>query len=311
MGHKHGSIVHEFTKEYKSMAAYGESKHQAKKAGTLEGKIFSFNTMKAYKRAGVAFGRWCKQEHGCKTVLSCRDYVADYLTFRMERCSAYTVKLDAASLAKLYRCRSQDFGIETPARTRPGIQRSRKPRNMDKHFSETRNAELVNFCRCTGLRRCELSALTGNQVFRRGGSWYIHIERGQGKGGRERDIPIIGTPEQIRRVVEIMRAAGDKLVFPRVHAAADIHGYRAEYAAELYRMHARPLEVCRRDPFYNPSRHRMERNSVYYCRNDERGRWFDKRAMLIVSRALGHNRISVVGEHYLYNLEAAPAAVVA
>lgn len=302
MGHKHGSIIHEFTREYKSMAAYGESKHAAKQAGTLEGKIFSFDTMRAYIRAGCAFGKWCKQEHGCKTVLSCRDYVADYLRFRMEHCSAYTMKLDAAALAKLYRCRAQDFGIETPARTRPGIRRSRETRNMDKHFSEKKNADLVTFCRCTGVRRCELASMKGNQLFRRGGSWYIRIERGQGKGGRERIIPIVGTAAEIRRVVEIMRAAGDRLVFVRVHAAADVHGYRAEYAARLYRIHARPLDVCRRDPFYNPSRKRLERNSVYYCRNDERGRWFDKAAMLIVSRALGHNRISVVGEHYLYNV---------
>lgn len=306
MGHKHGSITHEFTKEYQQMAAYGESKHEEKRSGTLEGKIFSFNTMKAYKRAGVAFGKWCKQKHGCRTVADCREYVADYLRRRMAICSPYTVKLDAAALAKVYRCRAQDFGIKTPARTRTGIRRSREERNMDKHFSETKNADLVTFCRCTGLRRCEVSSVTGKQLFRKDGSWYIRIIRGQGKGGRTRETPIIGTAAEIRRVVDMMQAAGDKLVFSRVHAAADIHGYRADYAARLYRMYARPLEVCRRDPFYNPSRHRVERNSVYYCRNDERGRWFDKKAMLIVSRALGHNRISVVGEHYLYNV--CPAA---
>lgn len=302
MGHKHGSIVHEITKEYKAMAAYGESKHTAKQAGTLNGKIFSFETMRSYIRAGCAFGKWCKAEHGCKTVSGCREYVADYLRIRMEHCSAYTVKLDAAALAKLYHCRTQDFGVETPSRTRPGIRRSRETRSMDRHFSETRNADLVTFCRCTGLRRCELSRLKGTQLIRRGGSWYIVIERGQGKGGRVREIPIIGTDAEIRRVVDMMSAAGDRLVFVRVHAAADVHGYRAEYAARLYRIHARPLNVCRLAPFYNPSRHRWERNSVYYCRNDERGRWFDKRAMLIVSRALGHNRICVVGEHYLYNV---------
>ena len=302
MGHKHGNLTFQISQEYKSMAAYGTSKHAAKKAGEMDGKIFSFDTMRAYIRAGVAFGKWCKHEHGCKKVISCRAYVGDYLEHRAANCSAYTVKLDAAALAKLFHCRTKDFEIETPARTRPGIRRSRQPRNMDKHFSETKNADLVTFCRCTGVRRCELSSMKGNQLFRRGGSWYIHIQRGQGKGGRERDIPIVGTPEEIRRVVQIMRAAGSGRVWPRVHAAADIHGYRAEYAARLYRIHARPLDVCRRDPFYNPSRRRWDRDSVYRCRGDENGKWFDKRAMLIVSRALGHNRISVVGEHYLYNV---------
>lgn len=287
------------------MSAFGESKHAAKKAAGADGirdKIYSFETMRDYIRAGTAFGKWCKQEHGCKTVESCRAFVPEYLEHRAASCSAYTVKADAAALAKLYKCRAQDFGIETPARRRTEIQRSRQPRNMDRHFSETRNADLVTFCRSTGVRRCELSSIRGTQLFRRGGSWYIHIQRGQGKGGRERDIPIVGTPAEIRRVVEIMRAAGSGRVWPHVHDAADVHGYRAEYASRLYRIHARPLEVCRRDPFYNSTRRRWDLDSVYRCRGDERGRWFDKKAMLIVSRALGHNRISVVGEHYLYNV---------
>ena len=302
MGHKHGNLTFQISNEFHKMESYGTSKHAAKQAGNLDGMIFSFSTMRAYIRAGVAFGRYCKAEHGCKTVAGCRDYAAEYLAQRGKECSPYTVKLDAAALAKLYHCRAQDFGITTPPRTRPGIQRSRNPRNMDRHFSEKRNADLVTFCRCTGVRRSEAATMTGNQLFRRAGAWYIHIVPGQGKGGRERDIPIIGTGAEIRRVVDMMRAAGGGLVFQRVHAAADIHGYRAQYAARLYKQHARPLAVCRRDPFYNPSRHQVNSNSVYFCRNDERGRWFDKKAMLVVSRALGHNRISVVGEHYLYNI---------
>ena len=302
MGHLRGSLTFQISQEYKSMAAFGESKHKAKKAAGIQEKIFSFSTMRDYIRAGVDFGKYCKAAHNCKTLAQCRDYVAEYLEHRAADCSAYTVKADAAALAKLYHCSASDFGIETPARTRPGIRRSRETRNMDKHFSERNNADLVTFCRCTGLRRSELRALKGYQIFRRGGSWFLFIQRGQGKGGRARELPIIGTPAEIRRVVEIMRAAGSGKVWPRVHAAADIHSYRAEYAAALYRIHARPLEVCRRERFFNPSRRSYDRNSVYICRGDERGRWFDKRAMLIVSRALGHNRISVVGEHYLYNV---------
>lgn len=302
MGHKHGSITYEVTQAFQAMAAYGQSKHAAKQAGTLDGQIFSFSTMRAYKRAGVAFCKYCKQEHGCRTVSDCRQYVADYLARRIESCSAYTVKLDAAALAKLYGCRAQDFEIRTPARIRPDITRSRNPRAMDRHFSEKKNADLVTFCRCTGMRRCEVRTVTGAQIRREDGTWYIHIEHGQGKGGRERDIPITGSAAEVQRVVELMKAAGEGKVFQRVHAAADIHAYRAEYAARLYRLHARPLEVCRRDPFYNPSRGRLERDSVYYCRSDQKGTWYDKKAMLIVSRALGHNRICVVGEHYLYNV---------
>ena len=302
MGHKHGSVKHEFTGAYLEMAAYGESKHTAKRSGDTVGKIYSYCTMYAYVRAGVAFGKWCKARFGCHTVADCQAHVPDYLRARCGHCSPYTVKLDAAALAKLYRCRSADFGVETPSRTRPGITRSRGPRRMDRHFSESKNADLVTFCRATGLRRCEVSTVRGCQLFRREDGWYIHVEKKQGKGGRVRDVPIIGTADDVRRVVGLMIAAGSGRVFARVHAAADIHAYRAEYAAALYRMYARPLDVCKCEPFRNPSRRRWDADSVYRCRGDERGRWFDKRAMLIVSRALGHNRISVVGEHYLYNV---------
>lgn len=302
MGHKHGSITFQISEAYKKMQAFGESKHQAKRDGTTSDKIYSFSTMKAYTRVGVAFGKYCKSAHGCKTIDACRQYVEEYVKFRIMDKSPYTVKLDVAALAKLYHCRSKDFAVDTPSRIRPGITRSRTPRKMDAHFSEKRNADLVTFCRCTGLRRCEVASVKGTQLFMRDGCYYVHIERGQGKGGRVRDVPIIGSTAEVARVVQLMTAAGSGKVFPRVHAAADIHGYRAEYAATLYKMNARPLDVCRQDRFYNPSRRTLEKNSVYYCRNDEKGRWFDKQAMLIVSQALGHNRICVVGQHYLYNV---------
>lgn len=39
----------------------------------------------------------------------------------------------------------------------------------------------------------------------------------------------------------------------------------------------------------------------YYCKKDKKGIWYDKEAMKITSRALGHNRISVIAGHYLNN----------
>ena len=41
--------------------------------------------------------------------------------------------------------------------------------------------------------------------------------------------------------------------------------------------------------------------TVYYCRKDKKGLWYDKEAIKITSKALGHNRISVIAEHYLNN----------
>lgn len=43
----------------------------------------------------------------------------------------------------------------------------------------------------------------------------------------------------------------------------------------------------------------VHKSAVYYCRGDQRGLALDRAAMIIASQNLGHNRESVVGEHYL------------
>ena len=44
---------------------------------------------------------------------------------------------------------------------------------------------------------------------------------------------------------------------------------------------------------------RIYKSAVYYCRGDQKGLALDRAAMIIASQNLGHNRESVVGEHYL------------
>ena len=38
---------------------------------------------------------------------------------------------------------------------------------------------------------------------------------------------------------------------------------------------------------------------VYVCRGDLKGVVYDRKAMEIASKALGHNRISVIAAHYI------------
>ena len=103
------------------------------------------------------------------------------------------------------------------------------------------------------------------------------------KNGRPRKAPIIGN---VAKIVSMMQAAGTGKVFEKIPNGADIHSYRAEYATQVYLNHARPLKTLPKD-------------EIYYCRKDRKGTWFDRRAMLEASRALGHNRVCVVGEHYI------------
>ena len=90
------------------------------------------------------------------------------------------------------------------------------------------------------------------------------------------------------KVIERMRNTPDgQLVWSKIPSRADIHSYRADYCKSVYTLHARPIAD-------------IPKGDRYYCRRDLKGIVYDKCAMLIASRALGHNRINVIAGHYLY-----------
>ena len=240
------------------------------------------------------FVKYCKEKHKCKTLEQCRPYVSDWIDSR-RHLSAYTLKLDLSALAKLYGVKATDFGIETPARVMSNITRSRGVKKRDSHFSEKRNADLVYFCKCTGLRRSELAALRGDKLaVDDRGRLCINVTVGS-KGGRPRLAPIIG---DVERITKLMHDAGSDKVFPKVPSGADIHSYRADYATAIYSQYARPLNKIPYDKI-NKGTGRKYQSEVYICRGENKGKRLDKRAMLEASKALGHNRICVVGEHYI------------
>ena len=82
-----------------------------------------------------------------------------------------------------------------------------------------------------------------------------------------------------------MKKAGIDKVWPHV-PDMDVHSYRSEYCTQIYNTLARPVE-------------KIPKNERYHCRSDLKGVCYDKRAMLIASRCLGHNRINIIAEHYL------------
>ena len=264
----------------------GTSKHARKVVGdTAADAIFSFNTYKAYKKHCSYFTSWVRAKYKCKTLAQARQYADEWLQMRIDAgLSAYTIKLELAALCKLYGDTAADY-ISTPPRLRKNIKRSRGKAARDAHFSEARNAEFVEFCRSTGLRRSEIKALTGDKLEKGAdGYWYINVNK-MTKGGRPRKVRIIGTDEAIARIVERMQNAGNGRVFEKI-PSCDIHGYRSEFATAVYKQYARPVKSL-------PPEER------YCCRKDRKGVWYDRKALLETSRQLGHNRVCVVGEHYL------------
>ncbi len=300
------SMVRQVQSRFQKMLTIGESKHTAKADGTLQDGIFSWSTYRTYQKHCCYFSRWAKSEHGCKTIESAREYAPEWIQTRIDQgLSPYTIKMEVAALAKLYHCSASDFEVRTPSRTRNDIIRSRGSKKSDGHFSEKKNQELVNFCRGTGLRRAELTCLTGDQLIDHGdGSYSIRVDKGA-KGGRYREAPVIGPHAE--EIAARMRAAGSGKVWGIVSGHADIHSYRSDYATAIYQAHARPLEVCQNERFWNKEHYNgkgkakggYDKDSVYHFRGDRAGEWLDKAAMLEASKALGHNRISVVGAHYI------------
>ena len=304
MGKNKIDIRNEIKSKLHEMERFGESKYEAKLTGDVKHGIYSYSTATAYNRDCQRFADYAIEQHGNRymSLDDARQYAEGFLRSELSAGrSVYTVKAERAALAKLYQCDGRKI-CELPNRSRADITRSREryvtsaktgkqilnPSSRAGHFSEKNHRDIVDFCRSTGLRRSELQQLRGDQlrgVDINGRTEYaIVLDGSQCKGGRSRWIPIV--VGNIDNVVQLMESAGSGRVFDSVPAAMDVHHYRSEFASNLYAAVARPVNEIPRD----------ER---YCCRGELKGTWYDKRAMRIVSEALGHNRISVIAEHYL------------
>ena len=266
------------------MLVPGQSKHASKKEKATQNKIFSYETRKTYVKQAKYFVLWCKEKHGCKFLDECWPYAREYFSeLAGSDLSAWTIKTRLSAITKLSGLSAKDLGVSgiIPARKRADVKRSRGEKPSDKNFSEKRNAELVAFCRSTGLRRHELANLRGTDLILDGSGIYVHVRKG--KGGRNRMVPVIGDQ---KNVLDLMQKAGKGKVFDRIPVHADIHGYRSDYACTFYRMYARPIEEISSD-------------ELYVCRADQKGKKYDKLAMQKTSEALGHGRIDVIAQSYL------------
>lgn len=252
--------------------------------------IHSHNTYKTYLSQCNHFCDWCYSNE-IRTPEAAKDAVKDYIRhLEASGKSPWTVYTAISAIAKAFGCSTTVFGVKPPKRERASVTRSRyaavRDRQMSLHKEE--NKQLIEFCRSTGLRRRELEQLHGDAL-KQGtdGNWYVHVTNG--KGGKQRDVLMIGSEKQIRAVCDRMQQAGSNLVFQHVHSKLDVHYYRSLYACDLYRSIAR-----------NPED--LPTKEKYICRKDKAGTVYDRQAMSMVSHMLGHNRIDVIANSYLHNL---------
>ena len=288
---KNKSLVRQVQDVLKRKLRIGEPKHIAKQQGSASDGIYSWSTYENYLAKSCAFVKWARAERGVRTLADARIYVNEYLQHHIDRgYSPYTQKLIACALAKLYGCSTMDF-IPTQVRHRAGITRSRKCKDSGKgkaKFSESKNQEFVDFCRATGLRRHEIKQLKPENLGYDQATERYMLVGIKGKGGKIRECPILSLKEgAVEKVIDRMKSTpAGQLVWPKIPSRADIHSYRADYCRAIYEKYSRPINE-------------IPKSERYYCRSDLKGVIYDKRAMAVVSRALGHNRISVIAGHYL------------
>lgn len=313
MSHKSKkSLPQQVFEALEAQCGYGRSKHADKKRGISSQYIYSVSTMKTYKAHCLYFIQWCKRSsqirhdlgHTPRTLAECRAYAEVWLKERETTVSASTVQMERSALAKLY---GETMAVSLGQVRRADIKRSRGEAIRDKHFSEAKNHAMVTFCKCAGPRRRELSMLDASSLEWHEGAPYIHYVRGT-KGGRPRLSPIVGSSEEVKVAISYVETLTGHQT---VHTGADIHSYRAQYAARVYVQEAtkdlnalkgQTLDYTSMTGKWSRYGKRIHKPALYICRGDQKGKMYDRRAMLVVSRALGHSREDVIASHYLYTL---------
>lgn len=268
-------------------AGMGSKRSEDKSEADTKNKIYSKATFKTYKQQFKHFADWLKEAHPeAVTLEDARAFVDEYLRhlIKLER-SAYSISTAKAAIAKIMGVEATQF-IATPPRLRADIKRSRGEAVRDKHISDKKEEELARFTSATGLRRKEMTMIKAEDLFFENGQAYLNVTRGT-KGGKPRIAKIVGkTEEETKEIVKWIQSKDGRL-FNKLSSNYDNHYYRATYANRLYNQLKRDIEDI-------PTQER------YVMRKERAGEVYDKQAMLLVSRALGHNRISVIAQSYLY-----------
>lgn len=270
-------------------AGFGKRRASDKFKSKTDDKIYSKSSFETYKKQYRYFCDFLKeQKPEVKTMVQAKNSVDDYLLYLMEKeRSAYSISTAKAALAKVFGVSATEF-IETPSRTRANIVRSRYETVRGKELSKKTELKYSRFTSAMGLRKSEMEEIRAEDLFfNEKGRPYLNVTKGT-KGGRPRVAEIVGiSEEETRDIVKWILLRKGKL-FPKLPSHYDNHFYRAVYAKRIYNRYARNLDEI-------PPKER------YIMRKERAGETFDKVAMKIASKSLGHNRISVIAQSYLYD----------
>ncbi len=301
------SLIYAVCLRFDGLKAIGLSRHSEKRrlradsdargetrpvVALSTGRIHADKTLETYKGIALRYAHWARATYGVRSIgeLDARAslLVTGYLRARVDAGdSPYSLKTTRSALRMFYRpaytvqdredaVRHLGADVALPLRRRENITRSRHDVAMDREIVVERYHAIIAFCRATGVRRRELAALVVADVSDRNSGLIVRVRNG--KGGKERDVPVL--PGQEDSVHHVTKGRGaPETIFPRVPVRLDIHSYRREYAQALYCAGTtRPLPA---------PEGRLAPGSI------------DQARALYVSHALGHARVDIMTRHYL------------
>ena len=103
---KRPGYKYQVSQALQSKLRIGESKHEAKREGDLDG-IYSWSTYHNYQSVGVQFLKWCRETYGIRLLEDAKPYIEAYIRYRIEKgYSPSTIKRDVAALCKIYENRA-------------------------------------------------------------------------------------------------------------------------------------------------------------------------------------------------------------
>ena len=288
------SIIEEALERLDSLKAIGESRREAKALLRGEGfrqwsistgKIHSHITRQVYQQHILLFINWARESFEIKRLQELDDQaeqlVVLYLQMQIEaHKSPYTLQAKRSAFRLFFGNPHLAKELPLPPRRREQIRRSRVPVKRDRDFQPANWQALIGFLQATGLRRAEIRQLQVEdiQLDPATGRVEVLIQKGRGKGGRPRRVPVLPGKEALVLAHKDERSPEER-VFPRIPSHLDIHAIRRQYAQAYY--HCLTAQAL---PLTDGRLHFEDYNEA---------------AVLLVSQALGHNRKDVVIYHYL------------
>lgn len=216
----------------------GHSKRADRQAGVSEARIYADTTAQNCVKICKRFGRWVRREHPAawKDIDAAQKLVPEYLHNIDNPGSRATV---ANALAKGFGVGTgKAWDVDYGTRRLSQIWRGRQLTSRALAWRRNHPVE-AEACRCAGLRCLkEAMDLRGNDVIQReDGSVVLRVT---GKGGLKREALVWSEPgNTIGRDWFLMRAflvGTSGKVFRDVPdlTSANLHAFRAEYAARMY-----------------------------------------------------------------------------